>query len=132
MDFKTLTDTIFSGKRNWYLVSNEDKESLFFIFNRYMSKHHPKQAQFFNDKNIDKVIAMDIWFEFLKKENRVPFWYWKGPTKRKSNLIKGSEIILDFYTNMKTNELDSLCLLFPKDVKEEIKRLEEIRKEQNA
>jgi len=132
MDFKTLTDIIFTRKRDWNIITNNDKESLFFIFNRYMSKQYPKQSQFFNDKNIDKSIAMDIWFEFLKRENRVPFWYWKGPTKRKSNIIKGSEIILDFNKNMKISELESLCLLFPKEVKEEIKRLEDIQKEQNA
>ena len=48
-----------------------------------MSKKYPKQSQFFNDKNIDKITSMDIWFEFLKKETRIPFWFWRGSTKVK-------------------------------------------------
>jgi hypothetical protein len=88
MDFKSLVDIYFYKKKDWSSVTNQDKESLFFIFNRYMAKKYPKQAQFFNDKSIDKATAMDVWFMFLKSEVRVPIWFWKGPTKRKDPQVK--------------------------------------------
>lgn len=130
MDFKTLTNIMFFNKRDWRTVSNEDKESLFFIFNRYMSKQYPKQAQLFNTKEIDKATCMDIWFTFLKKEFKVPFWFWKGATKKKSPEIKGWEIIQEFDNQLRIEDIYTLCQLFPKEVKEEIKRLESIKKEQ--
>lgn len=132
MDFKTLTNIIFFSKKDWRIITNEEKESLFFIFNRFMSKQYPKQAQLFNVKNIDKATCMDIWFNFLKKEFKVPFWFWKGPTKKKSPDIKGWEIIQEFNNQIRTEDIFTLCKLFPKEVKEEIKRLEEIVKEQKS
>ncbi len=131
MDFKTMTNAMFFSKKDWKYVTNEDKESIFFIFNRFMAKQYPKQAQLFNIKEIDKASCMDIWFNFLKKEFKVPFWFWKGPTKKKSPDIKGWEIIQEFNTYLKSDDIYMLCKLFPKDVKDEIKRLETIKKEQD-
>lgn len=130
MDFKTLSNIMFFSKKDWRGVTNEDKESLFFIFNRYMAKQYPKQAELFNIKEIDKATCMDIWFNFLKKEFKVPFWFWKGPTKKKSPDIKGWEILQEFDSFLKQEDILMLCKLFPKEVKDEIKRLETIKKEQ--
>ena len=128
IDFKTLTTIIFQNKKDWAEVSNDDKESLFFIFNRYMSKHYPKKAQFFNVPNIDKSICMDIWFLSLQSERSVPFWFWPGPTKKKAPVIKDWEVVRDFW-KMDMDNIYKLCELFPKDVKAEIKRLQLINKE---
>lgn len=129
MDFKTITTYMFQNKRNWDELTNEDKETFFFIFNRYMAKKYPKQCQFFNDKNIDKATSMDIWFEFLRKETRIPFWFWKGATKRKEPEIKNWQLIRDFY-QLDMKDIHTLCEMFDEDVKEEIKRLELIKKEE--
>jgi hypothetical protein len=43
MDFKSLVDIYFHKKKDWSMITDKDKESLFFIFNRYMSKKYPKQ-----------------------------------------------------------------------------------------
>jgi hypothetical protein len=93
-----------------------------------MSKKYPKQAQFFNKKNIDKSIALDIWFLFLQKEKYIPFWFWKGSTKKKAPSIKEWEIVQNFW-KFKLNYIYILCELFPKEFKEEIKRLTLINKE---
>lgn len=129
MDFKTITTYMFQNKRNWNELSNEDKESFFFIFNRYMAKKYPKQSQFFNDKNIDKATSMDVWFEFLKKEVRIPFWFWKGATKRKEPDIKNWIYLKEFH-QLDVKDIYILCEMFPKETKEEINRIDLIKKEE--
>lgn len=128
MDFKTIVNIMFSKKKDWNTLSDHDKETFFFIFNRYMGKKYPKQAQFFNDKAIDKVTAMDVWFSFLQKEVRIPTWFWRGPTKRKDPGIKDWKIIQDFW-ECSIDDIYLLCELFPNDVKEEIKRIQKINLE---
>lgn len=132
MDFKTFTTIIFQNKKDWRLISDADKDAIFFIFNRYMSKNYPKQANAFNIKGIDKATAMDVWFQFLKSQVRVPGWFWKGPTKRKDPGIKGWQIIQEFDNQAKVEDIYTLCELFPKEVKAEIARLESIKKEQEG
>jgi len=129
MDFKTIVNIIFQSKHDWVKVTDADKESMFFIVNRYLSKKYPKQAQAFNKKNVDKATAMDIWFMFLKKETRTPFWFWQGSTKRKDPPIKEWQVIQDFW-KMNINDIYTLCEFFPDDVKSEIKRIKLINAEQ--
>ena len=69
-----VANAIFKFKNDWIYNSNgdkitdDDKETFFFIFNRYFSKTYPDKAQLLNYKNIDKVMAMDIWFHFMKSQ----------------------------------------------------------------
>lgn len=129
MDFKSLVNIFFYSKKDWNQVTDEDKESLFFIFNRYMSKKHPKIAQFFNERGVDKATAMDLWFLQMKKENRVPGWFWPGATKRKDPPIKDWQLIQDFW-KLSLNDIYVLCDMFPDDTKAEIKRIQAINEEQ--
>ena len=76
-----VANAIFKFKNDWIYNSNGDKitddekESFYFIFNRYFSKTYPDKAQLLNYKNIDKVMAMDIWFHFMKSQpNQNNFW----------------------------------------------------------
>lgn len=128
MDFKTIVDTLFQNKRGWTDITNKEKENFFFIFNRYMSKKYPRQAQFFNDKYIDKATAFDIWFNFFSTEVRTPYWFWKGATKKKDPEIKDWQLVRDFH-EMGLNDIYLLCEMFPKEFKEEIKRITLINKE---
>lgn len=127
MNFKEIVDTIFYKKRDWEYVEDETKESIFFIFNRYMAKKYPRQAQFFNKRDVDKATAMDIWFQFLQKETRVPFWFWKGSTKKKVPKIPDYELLQEFH-KMNINDIYFLYEMFPKETKAEIKRLKQIVK----
>lgn len=129
MDFKGIVNTIFVNKNDWQNVTDKDKEELFFIFNRYMAKKYPKQAQFFNCKNVDKATAMDLWFLKLKTEPRIPYWFWTGSTKKKDPAIKDWQLIQSFW-NMSLNDIYLLCELFPTEVKDEIKRIQAINEEQ--
>lgn len=130
MDLKTLSIIMFQDKRHWNEVTDADKESLFFIFNRYMAKGYPKQAQMFNTKGVDKMTAMDVWFQFLRSQVRTPKWFWPGPTKKKDPGIKGWQVLQEFDTSIRTEDIYILAELFPKELKEEIKRLELIKTEQ--
>lgn len=130
MDFKTIVDTIFIHKDRYRRLTNEDKESMFFIFNRYMSKQYPAQAQFFNKREIDKASAMDIWFNFLIKETRVPYWFWRGKTKKISPKTKDWKIVYDFYEgDLSVDDILLFEELYPNDLKDEIKRVKNILKE---
>lgn len=113
-------------------MTDKDKETIFFIFNRYMAKNYPKQAQAFNYQGIDKATAMDIWFQFLRNQVRIPQWFWKGPTKKKEPSVKGWQIIQEFCQTLRVEDIYIACELFPTDVKKEIERLETIKKEQEA
>lgn len=128
MDFKGLVNIFFFSKKDWNQVTDTDKESLFFIFNRYMAKKYPKKAQFFNKKNVDKATAMDIWFLQMKKEARVPAWFWPGPTKRKDPVIKDWQLIQEFW-KLGLNDIYVLCEMFPDETKAEIKRIQLIKEE---
>jgi hypothetical protein len=128
MDFKKLVDTFYTAKQDWSLIKDEDKESLFFIFNRYMAKKYPKKAQFFNKRNVDKATAMDVWFMDMKNEKRTPFWFWPGPTKKKDPPIKDWQVIQEFW-KLSVNDIYVLCDMFPAETKLEIKRLQNINEE---
>ena len=130
MDFKTIVDIMFVHKDRYRSVTNEDKEKMFFIFNRYMCKQYPSQAQFFNKKEMDKASAMDIWFNFLSKETRVPYWFWRGKTKKVTPKTKDWKIVYDFYRGELS--IDDILLFEEIDIKElkgEIKRIKTINKE---
>lgn len=130
MDFKGIVDIMFIHKNRWLQITNYEKEQFFFIFNRFMSKQYPSQAQFFNKKEIDKASAMDIWFNFLSKEHRVPYWFWRGKTKKITPKTKEWKIVYDFYEG--DLSIDDILLFEEIDIKElkdEIKRLKKIIKE---
>ena len=84
-----VANAIFKFKNNWVynpkgdVITNDDKEKFFFIFNRYFSKIYPDKAQLLNLKNIDKVMAMDIWFHFMKSEPYPQNFWSKTPKVEK-------------------------------------------------
>jgi len=130
VNFKTIVDTVYVKKSQYTYLTNEDKEKFFFIFNRYMSKKYPIQAQFFNKPNIDKASAMDIWFQFLSKEIRVPFWFWRGKTKKTTPKTKDWKILQEYYNGELS--VDDILLLEEFDInamKDELKRIKKINKE---
>lgn len=128
MDFKTLATIIFQRKQDWSEVTDNDKESLFFIFNRYMAKKWPKQAQQFNLKDIDRASAFDVWYQFLRKEVKLPYWFWKGPTKKADPPVKGWQIVQEWY-QIRLEDIYIISKFWPKELNAEIKRIETIKKE---
>ena len=50
-----VANAMFTNKRNWVNISDEDKERNFFIFNRYFAKKYPEKSQLLNLKVIDQL-----------------------------------------------------------------------------
>jgi hypothetical protein len=131
MDLKTITDIFFHQKRNWPDITNEDKETFFFIFNRYMAKKYPLHAQAFNYKDIDKAVAFNVWFAFLKQTMRRPDWFWAGSKKgtaQSSMPSKDLKLVMEEY---EISESEALLLndLYPKELKKDINRINKINEE---
>jgi hypothetical protein len=84
-DLKLVSQAIFY-KKGWDKISDEEKESCFFILNRMFSKKYPEKAQLLNLKTIDKVVAMDMWYYFML-DKPYPKWFWS-----KSNATEKSKI----------------------------------------
>ena len=102
VDFITLSNIIFKDKKNYKLVSDEEKESNFFMLNRKFAIKYLKQAQFFNNKNMDKASAIDIWYQIFYATKGIPNWWWS--TKQQKTKIKSSfsnndlNLIKDYYS----------------------------------
>lgn len=124
MDFKSIVNIIFNNKNKWHLVTDKDKEDVFFIFNRFMSKQYPLQSNFFNKKKIDKITAMDIWYNFLSSINKTPYWFWKGPTKKKAPKNKDWKLLQDYY-KCSIEDIYYWIELFPKEVNKKIKQIKQ-------
>ena len=58
-------NAIIKNRDKWVSITDEEKSKNFFIINRYFCKIYPDKAQLLNIKNIDKIMAMDIWFHFM-------------------------------------------------------------------
>lgn len=113
MDFKTFTEAMFGPKHLWKNITDSDKESFSFIFNSYMCKKFPDKAQYFNNKNTDKVVMCDIWKASLQNSLSTPFWFWKGKRtiEKKERDVLLEEIIQVFDIDKK--DLLNLSILDP-------------------
>jgi hypothetical protein len=85
-NLKLISDAMFTNKVNWKDVSDDEKESCFFIINRMFSKKYPEKSQLLNLKTIDKVTSMDLWYSFMK-EKPYPNWFWSKIEKVEKSKI---------------------------------------------
>ena len=90
INLKTFAEAIFSNNSDYNSITDTDKSDIFFIFNQYMAKKLPLQAQYFNTKGINKATACDYWKKYNSSTIGIPFWFWKG----KRTLEKNDEDIL--------------------------------------
>jgi hypothetical protein len=87
--FRDLNQAIFIDKTSYLSLTDNDKESLFFIFNRYMAKKYPLHANAFNKKGVYTPLALDVWFNFFSKQpNKFPEWFFKKKDNNKNNVFK--------------------------------------------
>ncbi len=115
-------------KNKWNEMDDELKEKFFFIVNRMLAKKYPTKAQYFNIKNIDKISAMDIWFNFMKNEP-YPSWFWsKSPTKEIKIPTTDYKLLIN---SLKINQKD-LDYLIENDmdfIETELKHFKKIQKQ---
>lgn len=126
IDFITLANIIFKDKNKYKFVSDEEKESNFFVLNRKFAFKYLKQAQFFNNKNIDKPSSLDIWYQvFYKTTNGTPKWWWqtKQPAKPKLEFnSKDLKLIKEHY-NITDKDINFLIKFYSEKLKDDIIRL---------
>lgn len=126
----SMFKVIFSERHKWEYVTDKQKEDYFFILNRYLSKKYLVKSKLINNKYIDKVSGMNIWFHFLKNEP-YPKWFWSKSNKEKTkNLLTNSEYKdLRFKFKITKEDMDFLIEEHPDFIKEEINRLKKIQKQ---
>jgi hypothetical protein len=120
---------VFNGVvrgHSWNDIPDEDKEKNFFIINRYFSKKYPKQAALLNLKNIDKIVALEIWYQFMKTEP-YPKWFWsKSDTKDKPILPAKDYRMLLISLKIKPQDLDYLIDKHFDFIKDELTYLKKV------
>lgn len=114
--------------RGWSDISNDDKEKNFFIFNRYFAKKYPEKSQLLNTKNIDKVMAMELWYHFIQNEP-YPKWFWsKGDKVEKSEISSKDFKSLLSLLMIKPDDLDYLIKNHFDFIKEELTFIHKLSK----
>lgn len=90
MTRKEILEAIFEKKSKYEFISDEEKQKWEFMLNRAFARKYPMVAFFLNKKE-SNLIKLDYWFEFFKKENRIPGWAW-GYEPKVDKLLKTLEI----------------------------------------
>ena len=111
---------------NWEAITVEEKEKNFFIFNRYFSKMYPEQAQLLNLKNIDKVVGMELWYQFMKNEPYPSYFWSKSEKSDKPVLAPKDYKMLLVSLKVKPDDLDYLIEKHFDFVKEELSYLKKV------
>lgn len=118
----SISKAMFQSKNNWKFVTDEMKEKYFFIFNRYLSKRYPKEAQLLNNKLINKSIGLDLWYSFML-DKPYPKWIWSKSKKSESGNISDNDFLL-LMKKLNLNKREDLEYLidnFSNIIEEELK-----------
>lgn len=134
VDFITLANIIFKDKNKYKYVSDEEKEANFFMLNRKFAIKYLKQAQFFNNKNIDKASSIDIWYQiFYKTTNGTPQWWWQTKQNKESKVkseFNNTDLkLIKEYYELTDRDIKFLITYYSDKLKEDIKRLKKFKKE---
>jgi hypothetical protein len=115
-----ISNVIFRNRENWKFVTDEQKLKWFFIINRNLSKKFPEKAQLLNLKSIDKITAMNLWYQFMLNQP-YPNWFWSKSDKVDKSEIsdKDYKIILQ-RLKIKDIDLDYLIKNHINFIKEEL------------
>jgi hypothetical protein len=128
-NLKLVADAMFYKRGDWKNLPDYEKESSFFIFNRYFSKKFPDKAQLLNLKVIDKVTAMELWFQFMR-DKPYPNWFWSKAEKiEKSDYPEKDFNLLLRSLRLKVDDLKYLLDKFPDVMSEELKYYKSLEKE---
>jgi hypothetical protein len=124
----SITNAMFKDKQNWKCVSDDQKEEFFFIINRLLSKRFNEKAQLLNHKNINKVVGLDLWFQFLK-ESPYPSWIWSKSEKVTQHISEQDSMLLLKHLQIKDSDLDYLIQNHQDFINEELKYYKKLEKQ---
>ena len=130
VDFITLSNIIFKDKDKYKFISDEEKETNFFMLNRKFAFKYLKQAQFLNNKNVNKASAIDIWYQiFYKTTNGTPAWWWKtkATPKEKSKFPSADIKLIKDYYELTDDDMKFLITYYEEKMKDDIKRIKKFK-----
>ncbi len=126
---KDVVDFLLKDRHKYKELPVKVKEDNFFIINRFLSKKFPEQAQKFNKKSIDKSLALDLWFLYLRHQKRgqITKWFWsKVPKKDKTFTDSETKLLLN-KLQIKKEDLDIIEMYHMDFLKEELKYFKELK-----
>ena len=123
-----LIDSIFSNKKNYQNATDKDKIDSFYMINKKLYFGKPQISTFFNDRNIDKASAIDLWNLYFRNTKGTPSFYWsKNPFKNEKSKVKkipaADKEMLMIYEELSEKEYDFLLAHYRDDVEYKIKLL---------
>ena len=131
-----LTDVVnalLMNRDKYKSIPIKEKEKNFFIINRFLSKKYPEQAQKLNIKNIDKSLALDLWFIFLRHENRyeIKKWFWlkNNGSKNVFKLTNNDYKLLMEHLDVKKEDIDMFCMYNSSFITEELSYIKKLNKQ---
>lgn len=128
-NIKLVADAMFYNKKDWINIPDEEKESCFFIFNRYFSKKFVEKSQLLNIKSIDKISAMNLWFTFML-DKPYPKWFWsKSESSEKPKVSKKDIDLLVKRLELKEGDVNYLVDNHFEFIKEELSYLLKLEKQ---
>jgi hypothetical protein len=128
--FKAITEISDSS---WGEISDMDKIECFFVINRNFSKIYPNKSLNLNDKEIDKIAAMNLWRSFMKSQPYPSDFWSKSPTSS-AKLSPGEYAENDIIMLLEKLEItmDEFNLLYNKhrvELDEELKYYKKLQKQ---
>ena len=128
-NLKLVADAMFTNKVKWEDLPDEEKETSFFVFNRYFAKKYPHLSQLLNLKTIDKLTAMDLWYYYFRNKP-YPQWLWsKSETQSKSDISEKEFKLLQEKLKLKDLDLQYLIDNHLDIIKEELKYFKNLEKQ---
>jgi len=126
VDLLKISKSIFTDRKNWKLITDEEKELSFFIVNRNFSKKLPHFSKLLNHKLINKVSALDSWYYF-SKDMGYPDWFWSKSNQKKEKLDKDLEE-LKSKQSLSNIELDIISKFYKQDLEFELELIKKEKK----
>lgn len=122
-------NAMLKNKKDWVKITNDDKEKFSFIFNRYFSKRYTEQAALMNLKGMDKVLVMDLWYNFMLTQP-FPRWFWSKSDKVDKPKITEKELkMLTIKLKVKPDDINYLIDKHPEFIKNELDYYKKLEKQ---
>lgn len=124
-----VSKVMFQNRKDWKHITDDQKEKYFFIFNRFFSKKYLYESQLLNNKSIDKVAGLNLWFHFLS-DKPYPKWFWSKSKKSEDNKLSRDDFkfLLGRFELNKEEDLNFLIDRYPELIEEELKLIKKNNK----
>ena len=128
MKLTDVTNLIFINRDKYKSeMSLKDKDTNFFIINRFLLRRYPQLSIKFNYKSIDKALGLDLLFLKIKPDAYYNNWFWyKKKSTEKKDLTKEDYRLLIEHLELKDNsDIDRLYEIDKKALMKELKKIKD-------